>query len=142
MANDRTDTRLATTQLAEEMERRRVKIGREWQEVASDAGMTAGHLLKIRQGKVPITDKAARGIERGLKWQERSIDDILNDGNPTPLVDEPQKAVELRDDIEKQIWGMNMPEWRKRGLIAKHRLMLALEAEEREADVDNLRELG
>lgn len=63
-----------------------------WKQVADVAGMTYSHMHKIRRGQTPVTDLAARGIERALDWPQGRVGEIRRPepkGDPAiPILDE------------------------------------------------------
>lgn len=68
------------THLTDALNKRRLKLGLRWSEVARKAGMTAGNLARIRKGEIGLTDVAAAGLERALLFVEGS----LAAGEPVP----------------------------------------------------------
>lgn len=70
--------------LAERMATRAAQLHLPWSEVARRADMTPQNLLRIRQGDITVTSKAATGIDDALLWEDGSVFAILAGGEPTP----------------------------------------------------------
>lgn len=68
------------------MSDRRAQLGKLWNEVAADAGLTKEGLRAIRRGEtIAIQPGSKRGIEDALSWERGSVDRILAGGDPTPV---------------------------------------------------------
>jgi hypothetical protein len=75
--------------LADLMERRCVQLHLTWTQVAERGGTTTESIRQARNGKTmrALTQYA---IERGLAWQQGSMQAILNGGDPVPIDVEPR----------------------------------------------------
>lgn len=74
------DTR--RSELADLMDRRRIELSRDWQEVADLAGITTGYLRTLRAGKGVLSPKTRTGLERGLEWIRGDIAQFMETGEP------------------------------------------------------------
>jgi len=72
----------ARTRLTELMDKRRGTLRLQWSEVATEAGMSAAHLRRIRHNEVPLTSLMIGGLEKALHWAPGSIDRVLQGGDP------------------------------------------------------------
>lgn len=113
----------ARERLAALMNKRRLQLGMRWREVAQRAGMTEQNLIKIRKGTISVTEDAAAGIERALRWQPGSVFAILAGDDPVPrssglpmdpdsrmhratiLNATPEQLVEMRQVVEDVLGG-------------------------------------
>ena len=75
----------ARGRLAAEMERRRVALRMQWDEVAKSADMSPAHLRRIRKNETSITPLMGAGLEAALQWRAGSVEAILLGGTPTPI---------------------------------------------------------
>lgn len=89
--------------LDEAMDERRKVIGKRWQVVARDAGMTPQHLSRIRNGGTPLNTFSAASIDRALNWPTGHAWKIFTSASTAT-----DDAPELLDDNERKIWSMDL----------------------------------
>lgn len=76
-------TESARERLARLMDERRRELGKTWDQVADEAGLTKEGLRGIRRGEgATIRPLSKAGIERALRWTPGSVEDILAGGDP------------------------------------------------------------
>lgn len=96
-----------TERVADAMDAQRAELGIKWSDVAKRADMSVKTLERFRNGKLSAYSRGnIRAIERALGWERGSIDAIRNGGEPTLTGDTPAD-IDLRDDIERQIWAIS-----------------------------------
>jgi transcriptional regulator with XRE-family HTH domain len=63
------------------MDKRRLELRPplKWNQVAERAGLSIGHLSRIRKGEAPITKLAATQIETALEWEPGTVAQIMAD---------------------------------------------------------------
>lgn len=81
MAQDSQDNRLASL-----MNERRLDLGLRWDDVAKRAGMSSEGLRALRRDRSEPRELTQRGLERALCWQKGSIRQILDGGEPVPVL--------------------------------------------------------
>lgn len=64
------------------MNQQRLELDLTWKEIAERAGMTEFHLQRIRAGKVRLTERAARKIDRAMGWEPDSAQATWDGGSP------------------------------------------------------------
>lgn len=82
-------------QLDTEMDARREDLELTWRQVAEAAGIHYETIRAARKGRAGIPEQTRRAIEKGLRWEQGSVDAILRGGKPTLL-----PATEPRTDQE------------------------------------------
>jgi len=99
----------ARQRLADLMERRRLDLGLTWREVAEAGNISYEVIRAIRHGNGQIRPLSKRGIEVGLHWESGSVQDVLDDRDPTPIPAEPAPAAlvsltnALGDDVKPAV---------------------------------------
>lgn len=80
----------ARQQLAATMNRRRAALNIKWDEVARRGGISTATLRRARNGSgdETLTIDTIAAIERGLSWEEGTVEAILT-GAPVPLASAP-----------------------------------------------------
>lgn len=73
-----------TTPLDAAMDRRRIELGYEWGDIASQAGVSTAFLRGLRKGGKGARDLTKAKLEDALQWKRGSIDIVLAGGQPTP----------------------------------------------------------
>lgn len=73
-----------TTRLADEMDRRRVELGFEWEDICRIAEVSSTFLRKFRRGATGARPLTKARIEDALQWERGSIDAVQAGGAPTP----------------------------------------------------------
>jgi hypothetical protein len=71
--------------LAQLMDDRRKELNLQWQEVAAAGNSTVKTLHTVRTKNLEIRDTTMAAIEAGLRWAPRSVEAILDGGDPVPL---------------------------------------------------------
>lgn len=79
--------------LALHMERRRLELRLSWEEIASRARISAGHLRRIRKGESGVSTIVRARLEEVLQWQPGSIQAVIEGCDPTPA--DKQPTIEL-----------------------------------------------
>lgn len=70
--------REAPGRLGAAMDQRRIELRLRWTQVAERAGMSIGHLSRIRKDEAPPSPLAAANIETALEWAPGTVDRILS----------------------------------------------------------------
>lgn len=96
----------ARADLADKMNQRRLHLGIRWVEVARRAGMSPQNLSRIRRGEISLTEDAAAGIERALRFVAGSV----SKGNPVPLDDRPAPTDGRREQAHSIIVNASLNE--------------------------------
>lgn len=73
-----------TTPLDAAMNKRRVELGLEWDDLAKHGEVSDSFLRGFRKGRKGARDLTKAKLEDALKWQRGSIDAILAGGQPEP----------------------------------------------------------
>lgn len=73
-----------TTPLDAAMNRRRVELGLEWDDLAKHGEVSDSFLRGFRKGRKGARDLTKAKLEDALKWRRGSIDAILAGGQPEP----------------------------------------------------------
>lgn len=76
------------------MDDRRGDLQMTWEEVAERAGTTPETLRRNADDPSRMRTTTRKGIERALRWERGSIDDILAGGEPTPIAREPEQPID------------------------------------------------
>jgi hypothetical protein len=101
------------------MDERRIKIRKRWKAIAEDAGMSIGHLTRIRKGDAPLTEFAAAGLDNALGWDTGEAWRIYHEAGGWPG---DQPPFELVDETERRIWRLGtLPSEERIQLIEQHR---------------------
>lgn len=101
-----------------------------WGQVAQRAGMDAANLRRIRRGEIALTEFAAVGIDRALEWPKGQAWGIYHEASPgdyrqaddpaSPSESKPAQ-LELRDDVERDLWALPLAEDLRREYIEIYR---------------------
>jgi hypothetical protein len=120
------DIKAGYARLAAAMDARRLELGLTWAEVAVRGGPSEGRIRVIRRGDEDnITDLTKAKIAKGLDWDRRYVDELL-DG-----------VIAVRDPFEEAIMAAtNLTFEEKAASVQRHRQRV------RQAAVDHLESLG
>ncbi|QWF81163.1 helix-turn-helix transcriptional regulator [Amycolatopsis sp. CA-230715] len=101
---DGRDTDDEAPTLGEHLEQERLRRKMKWAQVAREMGMTPGNLARIRKNEINVSPDAESAIEKFMRWEKGSIQDVLAGRHPTSLGISPERASSIRDD-ESATWG-------------------------------------
>ena len=74
----------ARARLARLMNDRRVELGLRWTDVSAAGGLSAETLRAVRRDIGPLRDLTKVAIDKGLRWEQGSVQRILDGGDPRP----------------------------------------------------------
>jgi transcriptional regulator with XRE-family HTH domain len=72
------------------MNKRRLHLRLKWKTVAELAGLSVGHLSRIRNDTSPPSELAASGIETALQWPPGTVRQIAGEIEAGPATPQPQ----------------------------------------------------
>lgn len=153
---------MSATPLDIAMDTRRIELRLRWQHVADRAGISLSHLKRIRNGKSPINDFVARGVEDALQWEPGSVAAIEAGDAPMPrrqvvqvgqatetTIAQPVRPVRWQDgddmpegldDAEKDLWETAGDRMEFELLRRAHRRAVEIRAEMAAEDRQDRRE--
>lgn len=86
------------------MSARRLDLGKQWKDIATEAGISTAALGAIRRGENKPSPLTARRLEEALQWERDSIEATLEGGEPTPIggpADRPMDEMSTAELIAK-----------------------------------------
>lgn len=112
--------------LGEEVERARIAAGYSRATLAEKSGVSLRSVAYLEQADRSVSAKVLHPVARELPgWTEDTPRDILEGGEaPEPPTEPVVRLPTLRDDNERQLWALDLPEDVKWGYIYQYRARL------------------
>jgi transcriptional regulator with XRE-family HTH domain len=96
--------------LDQAMNTRRLDLGKQWKDIAGEAGISTAALGAIRRGEYRPSQLNARRLEDALQWAHGSIETVYADGEPTPIRRSPSERVQAMQERFDRIVAGGEPE--------------------------------
>lgn len=110
--------------LASHVVARRVELGYRTRRALERelTGRISGRTLASLESGLRVSANTLAAVESALGWAPGSAAAILDGGSAEVITsDSEPDSPHLRDNIERQIWALDLPEWRRQALIAVYR---------------------
>lgn len=85
------------------MNARRLDLGKQWKDIAGEAGISTAALGAMRRGEYRPSQLNARRLEDALQWEHGSIDAIWADAEPTPISRANRSPVEMQRELKERL---------------------------------------
>lgn len=89
---------------------------------AEATGLTAHTLSGVENGR-RVRPNTLAIIENALSWKPGSCAAILDGGEPAVIGERADPGPGLRDEVERKLWALDLPEAERWALVALHRGM-------------------